>query len=101
MFEDREDRNQEKICSVVQLIFGYTIAVLAIGLVLLAVMALTGCQQKGPEMQAQLSGPRDMDAGLPPRHGSHNPRHLHHRRTEEGRQIKIEHRYKQTWLISS
>ena len=52
MFEDGEDRNQEKICSVVQLIFGYTIAVLAIGLVLLAVMALTGCQHKGPEVKA-------------------------------------------------
>lgn len=41
-----EDRNQGKICSVVQFIICYTIAVLAIGLVLLVAMALTGCQHK-------------------------------------------------------
>ena len=38
-----EDRNQGKICSV---------AVLAIGLVLLVAMALTGCQHEGPEVKA-------------------------------------------------
>ena len=41
-----EDRNLGKRCSVVQFIFFYTIAVLAIGLVLLVAMALTGCQHK-------------------------------------------------------
>ena len=41
-----EDRNLGKRCSVVQFIFFYTIAVLAIGLALLVTMALTGCQHK-------------------------------------------------------
>ena len=41
-----EDRNQGEICSVVQFIICYTIAVLTIGLVLLVAMALTGCQHK-------------------------------------------------------
>ena len=41
-----EDRNLGKICSVVQFIICYTIAVLTIGLVLLVAMALTGCQHK-------------------------------------------------------
>ena len=50
-----EDRNQGKICSVVQFVSGYTIAVLAIGLVLLVAMALTGCQRKDNADQSKIT----------------------------------------------
>ena len=50
-----EDRNLGKRCSVVQFIFFYTIAVLAIGLALLVTMALTGCQHKDNASKSKIT----------------------------------------------